>query len=49
MDIVEDFVEHSYNNSDKPWKSSKTLCLMPKSSEISNFSFFVVFSFVGVV
>ena len=44
MKFVEDFIEKSYNNDGKPWKSSRILCVKPKTLEIfRDFAFFLVF------
>ena len=48
MEIVEDFIEQSFSNNGKHWKSSRILCVKtkpPKSSEISHvFFIFLEFS-----
>ena len=47
MEIVEDFDEKSYNNNDKPWKSSRILRVKPNCfifHHVSSF-FFIFFHF----
>ena len=43
MEIVEDFIEESYTNKGKPWKSSKILRVNPKTLE--NFEYFELCDF----
>ena len=46
MDIVEDFVEKSYNNNGKPWKSSGILRVKTKTLEIfRDFAFVFILPF----